>query len=165
MVSPKAMRFTFHPASSSKRESRQERCFAFTLSSHNAERKGLNLMKFLSGLEPYAFAALRVVAGFLFLCHGAQKLFGAFGGPALHSPLFLTAGIIEFGGGILIALGLFTRVAAFIATGEMAVAYFKQHAAHSFFPIINKGELAVVYCFLFLFIACHGAGKFGIDKS
>jgi putative oxidoreductase len=123
-------------------------------------------MKFLSGLEPYAFAALRIVAGFLFLCHGAQKLFGAFGGQSMiHSPLFLTAGIIEFGGGVLIALGLFTRVAAFIASGEMAVAYFKQHAGHGFFPIVNKGELAVLYCFLFLFIACHGAGKFGIDKS
>lgn len=123
-------------------------------------------MKFLSGLEPYAFAALRIVAGFLFLCHGAQKLFGAFGGhQAIHIPLMLAAGIIEFGGGVLILLGLFTRVAAFIASGEMAVGYFTQHAKHSFFPIMNQGELAVVYCFLFLFIACHGAGKFGIDKS
>ena len=123
-------------------------------------------MRFLSSLEPYAFAALRIVAGFLFLCHGAQKLFGAFGGPqAIHVPLMLVAGIVEFGGGILIILGLFTRVAAFIACGEMAVAYFKQHLPHGFFPIVNKGELAVLYCFLFLFIACHGAGKFGIDKS
>ncbi len=123
-------------------------------------------MKSLSGLEPYAYAALRVVAGFLFLCHGAQKLFGAFGGPSmLHVPLMLAAGIIEFGGGILIVLGLFTRFAAFIASGEMAVAYFHQHAKHGFFPIVNKGELAVVFCFLFLYIACHGAGKFGIDKS
>ena len=123
-------------------------------------------MKFLSGLEPYAFAALRIVAGFLFLCHGAQKLFGAFGGPqVIHIPLMLAAGIIEFGGGVLILLGLFTRIAALIASGEMAVGYFTRHAKHSFFPIMNQGELAVVYCFLFLFIACHGAGKFGIDKS
>lgn len=123
-------------------------------------------MKFLSGLEPYAFAALRVVVGFLFLCHGAQKLFGVLGGhQVIHVPLMLVAGIIEFGGGILILLGLFTRIAAFIASGEMAVGYFTQHAKHSFFPIMNGGELAVVYCFLFLFIACHGAGKFGIDKS
>jgi putative oxidoreductase len=123
-------------------------------------------MKFLSGLESYAFAALRIVAGFLFLCHGAQKLFGAFGGhQTIHVPLMLVAGIIEFGGGILILLGLFTRIAAFIASGEMAVGYFMQHAKHGFFPIMNQGELAVVYCFLFLFIACHGAGKFGIDKS
>jgi putative oxidoreductase len=123
-------------------------------------------MKFLSGLEPYAFAALRIVAGFLFLCHGAQKLFGAFGGPStLHDPWLLAAGIIEFGAGILIALGLVTRVAAFIASGEMAVGYFMRHASHGFFPIVNKGELGVVYCLLFFFIACHGAGKLGIDKS
>jgi putative oxidoreductase len=123
-------------------------------------------MRFLSGLEPYAFAALRIVGGFLFLCHGAQKLFGAFGGPSmLHAPLYLTAGIIEFGGGILIMLGLFTRITAFIASGEMAVGYFLQHAKHGLFPIMNKGELAVLYCFLFFFIACHGAGKFGVDKS
>lgn len=123
-------------------------------------------MKFLSGLEPYAYTALRVVAGFLFSCHGAQKLFGAFGGPSMiHVPLMLAAGIIEFSAGILMILGLFTRVAAFIASGEMAVAYFKQHAPHAFWPIVNKGELAVTFCFLFLFIACHGAGKFGVDKS
>jgi putative oxidoreductase len=123
-------------------------------------------MKFLSGLAPYAFAALRIVAGFLFLCHGAQKLFGAFGGPQMiHIPLMLVAGIIEFGAGILIVLGLFTRIAAFIASGEMAVAYFMHHAKSGFWPILNKGELAVTYCFLFLFIACHGAGKFSVDKS
>jgi putative oxidoreductase len=125
-------------------------------------------MKFLKGLEPYAFAALRIVSGFLFLCHGAQKLFGAFGGHAvLHVPLMLAAGIIEFGCGTLILLGLFTRVAAFIASGHMAFAYFMAHAGwgQRFFPIVNQGELAVVYCFLFLYIACHGAGKFGVDRS
>ncbi len=123
-------------------------------------------MKFLSGLESYAFAALRIVAGFLYLCHGAQKLFGAFGAHSmLHVPLMLAAGIIEFGGGVLILLGLFTRFAAFIASGEMAVAYFIQHAKRGFFPIMNQGELAVVYCFLFFYIACHGAGKFGVDRS
>jgi putative oxidoreductase len=125
-------------------------------------------MKFLKGAEPYAFAALRVVSGFLFLCHGAQKLFGAFGGHAvLHVPLMLAAGIIEFGCGTLILLGLFTRVAAFIASGHMAFAYFMAHAGwgQRFFPIVNQGELAVVYCFLFLYIACHGAGKFGVDRS
>jgi putative oxidoreductase len=125
-------------------------------------------MKFLSGLEPYAFAALRIVSGFLYLCHGAQKLFGAFGGHAmLHVPLMLAAGIIEFGCGTLILLGLFTRPAALIASGEMAFAYFRVHAGwgQKFFPIVNQGELAVVYCFLFLYIACHGAGRFGADRS
>ena len=124
-------------------------------------------MKFLSRLEPVAYAALRIVSGFLFTCHGAQKLFGAFGGhqASIHAPLMLVAGIIEFGGGVLILLGLLTRVAAFIASGEMAVGYFMAHAGKGFFPIQNGGELAVVYCFLFLFIACRGAGKFGVDKS
>jgi putative oxidoreductase len=125
-------------------------------------------MKFLSGLEPFAFAALRIVSGFLFMCHGAQKLFGAFGGHAmLHVPLMLAAGVIEFGGGTLILLGLFTRFAAFIASGEMAFGYFMAHGGlgRKFFPIENGGEPAVVYCFLFLFIACHGAGRFAADKG
>jgi putative oxidoreductase len=123
-------------------------------------------MKFLAKFEPLAFTALRVVAGLLFSCHGAQKLFGAFGGQQmLHVPLMLAAGIIEFACGILMALGLGTRIAALLASGEMAVAYFMQHAGKGFFPIQNHGELAVVYCFLFLFIATHGAGKFGVDKG
>lgn len=123
-------------------------------------------MKFLSGLEPAAYAALRIVAGFLFSCHGAQKLFGAFGGPQmLHPPLMLAAGIIEFGCGILVLLGLGTRYAAILASGEMAFGYFLKHQPRSLFPIQNGGEPAVVYCFLFLFIATYGAGKFAVDKS
>jgi putative oxidoreductase len=124
-------------------------------------------MKFLSGLQPYAYSALRIISGFLFLCHGAQKLFGAFGGHTAHAPLMVVAGIIEFAAGILILLGLFTRVAAFIASGQMAFAYFMADGGlgQKFFPIVNGGELAVVYCFLFLFIACFGAGKFSVDKG
>lgn len=122
-------------------------------------------MKFLSGLEPVGYAAFRVVVGFLFMCHGAQKLFGAFGGHAqLHNPMMLAA-IIEFGGGILVLLGLLTRFAAFIASGEMAVAYFMAHQPKGFLPIQNGGETAVLYCFAFLFIACHGAGKFAAEKD
>jgi putative oxidoreductase len=123
-------------------------------------------MKFLSGLEPVAYAAFRIVVGFLFMCHGAQKLFGAFGGhPQLHNPLLLAAAIIEFAGGILVLLGLLTRFAALICSGEMAVAYFMQHQPRGYLPIQNQGELAVVYCFAFLFIACHGAGKFAAEKD
>jgi putative oxidoreductase len=123
-------------------------------------------MKSLSGFESIAYAALRIVSGFLFSCHGAQKLFGAFGGhQMLHVPLMLVAGIIEFGCGILILLGLVTSIAAIIASGEMAVAYFMQHLTKGVFPIQNGGELAVVYCFLFLFIATHGSGKFAVQKS
>jgi putative oxidoreductase len=107
-----------------------------------------------------------LVLGFLFACHGAQKLFGVLGGHReLHDPVRLVAGLIEFGGGILIAVGLFTRVGAFIASGEMAVAYFMAHAGRGFWPIVNKGELAVVYCFFFLFIAAHGDGPFSVRAA
>ena len=104
-----------------------------------------------------AYSLMRVVVGFLFTCHGAQKLFGVLGGrQELHDPQGLVAGIIEFGTGIAVALGLFSAVAAFIASGEMAVAYFKAHATHGFWPILNRGELAVVYCFIFLYISTQG---------
>ena len=112
------------------------------------------------------FALLRIVAGILFACHGAQKLFGALGGTAMTSnPMMLAAGIIEFGGGLLIALGLFASWAAFLASGQMAVAYFMVHAKGGFWPIINKGELAVVYCFLFLYIAARGSGPYSVDAA
>jgi putative oxidoreductase len=110
------------------------------------------------------FALMRVVAGLLFACHGAQKLFGLFGAQAMTaSGLILSAGIIEFVGGLLIAFGLMTRIAAFFASGEMAVAYFKAHAPHGFWPIENKGDEAVFFCFVFLFIAAHGAGRYSLD--
>ena len=81
------------------------------------------------------------------------------------NPMMLAAGIIEFGGGLLIALGLFASWAAFIASGQMAVAYFMVHAKGGFWPIINKGELAVVYCFLFLYIAARGSGPYSVDAA
>jgi len=110
------------------------------------------------------YALLRIVAGILFACHGAQKLFGALGGTAMTSnPMMLAAGLIEFGGGLLIAIGLFTSWAAFLASGEMAAAYFMVHAKGGFWPIVNKGEPAVVYCFLFLYIAARGSGPYSVD--
>ena len=110
------------------------------------------------------YAILRVITGILFACHGAQKLFGALGGTAMTSnPMMLVGGLIEFGGGLLIALGLFTSWAAFLASGEMAVAYFMVHAKGGFWPIVNKGELAVAYCFLFLYIAARGSGPYSVD--
>jgi len=110
------------------------------------------------------FAVTRVVIAFLFACHGAMKLFGAFGGhPMLHNPLMLTAGILEFGGGILIAAGFFTRPVAFLLCGEMAVAYFRAHFPGGFWPIANHGELAVVYCFFYLYLTFRGAGALSID--
>src|SRR5262245_50502806 len=120
-------------------------------------------------LAPHAekiYALLRFFTGLLFACHGAQKLFGALGGQQMTSnPMMLAAGIIEFGGGLLIALGLFTAWAAFIASGQMAVAYFMVHAKGGFWPIINKGELAVAYCFLFLYLAAHGSGPYSVDAA
>lgn len=111
------------------------------------------------------FTLVRVIIGLLFSCHGAQKLFGVLGGTSQlgHTKMTIAA-IIEFAGGLLIAFGLFTRCAAFIASGEMAVAYFTVHAPHGFWPIINKGELAVAYCFFFLFVAAHGAGPYSLDR-
>ena len=118
-----------------------------------------------SALVDVTFTLVRVVIGLLFACHGAQKLFGVLGGTSqLGHTKMMIAGIIEFGGGLLIAFGLFARIAAFIACGEMAVAYFTVHAPHSFWPIINKGELAVAYCFFFLFVVAHGAGPYSLDR-
>jgi putative oxidoreductase len=110
------------------------------------------------------FAIMRLVIGVLFACHGAQKLFGAFGGQVMiSSPLMLMAGIIEFLGGVLVAIGLWAGFAAFIASGQMAVAYFMAHASGGFWPIVNKGELAVLYCFIFLYIASRGSGKLSLQ--
>ncbi len=120
----------------------------------------------LSRLTEITFALVRFVLGLLYACHGAQKLLGMFGGRLMSgSPLILTAGVIELGCGTLIAVGLLTRVAAFLASGEMALAYFKMHAPRGFWPIVNKGELAVAFCFAFLFIAAHGAGAYSLGRA
>ncbi len=111
------------------------------------------------------YALLRIVVGVLFACHGAQKLFGALGGTQNLQGRFLIAGIIEFAGGLLIALGLFTFLAAFISSGYMAVVYFVVHASHGFWPIVNHGELAVIYCFVFLYIAARGGGMISLDRQ
>ena len=122
--------------------------------------------RFLGRHGERIYTILRVVAGLLFACHGAQKLFGALGGTAMTSnPMMLVAGIIEFGGGLLIALGFLTSWAAFLASGQMAVAYFKAHAPSSIWPTVNHGELAALYCFLFLYIAAHGAGPYSMDAA
>lgn len=122
------------------------------------------MQTFFSKYERYVYAIARIIIGTLFACHGSQKLFGILGGHSeLNDPEGLIGGIVEFGGGVLVALGLFTRVAAFLASGEMAVAYFKAHAGRSFWPIMNRGELAVIYCFIFLYICFRGYGALGLD--
>jgi len=119
--------------------------------------------KWLGKYSGFLYALMRFVVGVLFACHGAQKLFGVLGGTKQTEMMMLAAGIIEFVGGIMIAVGLLTSYAAFIASGQMAVAYFKQHAPGGFWPIVNRGELAVVYCFVFLYIASRGSGILSID--
>jgi len=120
-------------------------------------------MIILSRFSAQIYALLRIVTGLMFAMHGAQKLFGWPSGPAMTGdPMMLTAALIEFVGGLMIGLGLGTRIAAFIASGEMAVAYFMVHAKTSFYPLINHGELAVVYCFLFLYFASMGSGTLSL---
>lgn len=117
----------------------------------------------------YALALLRIVTAFLYCCHGAQKLFGAFGGMGGHGArakfvsLMWIAGVLEFFGGLLIGVGLGTRIVAFLLCGEMAVAYFRQHFPQGLFPIHNGGELAVLYCFVFLYLVAAGPGAFSLD--
>lgn len=123
-----------------------------------------------SKLEAITHAVLRIVAGTLFAFHGAQKLFGLFAakaGPEMMSQLWI-GGVIELVGGLLIAVGLFTRPAAFLCAGQMAVAYVQFHwklrIGRDMFPIVNGGELAVIYCFVFLFLLARGAGIWSIDR-
>ena len=119
-------------------------------------------MRFLERFTEPLYAIFRIVFGMLFFSHGAQKVFGL-GGEKAAATLPLVAGWIEVVTGALIVLGLFAGVAAFIASGEMAVAYFMVHAPGGFWPVINKGELAVVYCFGFLYMAAHGGGLWSLD--
>ena len=119
----------------------------------------------LGRFSPQLYAVMRIVVGLLFACHGAQKLFGLLGGQqAVLMSMFGLAGIIEFVGGLMIAIGFLTGTAAFVASGEMAYAYFTQHMPRGGAPIQNGGELAALYCFVFLYIASRGVGIWGVDK-
>lgn len=120
--------------------------------------------------QGFVLSLLRVIAGALFSCHGLQKLVGAFGmgghGAIAHfGSRIWTAGVLESVGGLLIVLGLFTRPVAFILCGEMAVAYFTVHYPRGFWPILNGGEPAVLYCFLFLYFVAAGAGPISLDRA
>ncbi len=121
---------------------------------------------FMKKLEPQSYAALRIVAGFLFLWHGSQKLLGIPTDPPPGLPVFLayTAGSVELIGGLLVMLGLFTSWAAFVASGLMAAAYWMAHGLHHPLPLLNKGELAALYCFVFLFISARGPGVWSLDS-
>ena len=125
------------------------------------------MFKALTSRQAQVLALLRIVVGVLFVCHGAQKIFGVFGGvpPGTPEGIKWTAGLIELITGALMAIGLFTRPAAFLASGLMAAAYFMGHASGGFFPIVNHGELAVVYCFLFLYLSAAGPGAWSVDGT
>jgi putative oxidoreductase len=121
----------------------------------------------LSRWQPQLLAILRIVAGLLFLEHALSKFF-AFPVPfPIHPlpPMLVAAGVIECVAGVLITVGLFTRLAAFIASGEMAVGYFMMHLPQGFWPLANKGEAAILFCFVFLYLAAAGAGAWSIDSA
>lgn len=126
-------------------------------------------MPFMSSLNSQAYALMRIVTGLLFLFHGTQKLFSVPGVPLDAPPappyVIYIAGPIELIGGALIVIGLFSRYAAFLCSGLMAVAYWKVHGMQSLFPIVNNGELAALYCFVFLFIATQGSGIWSADDA
>lgn len=120
---------------------------------------------FWTKASPYLLSILRIVAGFLFMQHGAQKLFGLLGGTQVQLvSLMGFAGILEFFGGLLILIGLATRPVAFILSGQMAFAYFMVHSHANFWPILNGGDLAVLFCFLFLYLSAAGAGPWSVDQ-
>jgi len=127
-------------------------------------------MKQLEKYADHAYALMRIVAGVMLAFHGAQKILGLLSQfqPAVGSQLWF-GGIIELVGGLAVMMGFQTRAAAFLCSGMMAVAYFQFHwkfqIGAAFFPAINKGELAVLYCFVFLYIACRGGVKWSLDKT
>lgn len=147
-----------------------------------------DLNSFYATWTPRLLSVLRVIAAFLFIAHGSQKLFGYPAAPPPtpdqrakqecvqkceppaqqqqggKSPLIVVAGVLEFFGGLLLLFGLFTRPVAFILSGTMAVAYFMAHAPGGFWPVINKGELAVLYCFVFLYFSVSGGGEWSLDR-
>jgi putative oxidoreductase len=142
---------------------------------HATNQSASMAMNSLNRFADPAYCIMRLIIGLMFACHGGQKLLGfPGGGHGSAEGLMLFGGIIELVGGLMIAFGFWTRIAAFVSAGEMAVAYFMIHAAgkaighaptpaEQFFPILNKGELAVVLCWVFLFMVFYGAGRWSID--
>jgi putative oxidoreductase len=125
------------------------------------------MANFLRPYGPQTYALLRIVTGFLFLWHGMQKLFGFPGEVPAGAPPFVlyVAGPIELVGGALVMIGLFTRWAAFISSGLMAAAYWMAHGTRDLLPVLNQGELAALYCFVFLYIAARGPGMWSVETS
>jgi putative oxidoreductase len=128
----------------------------------------MNITSKFASWSPYLLSILRIMTGLLFIEHGTSKILGfpasPMGQPVLMS-LMGFSGVLELVGGFLVAIGLFTRIASFILSGEMAFAYFMAHAPHGFLPMVNKGEIAVLYCFVFLYLAAAGGGPWSIDHA
>ena len=125
-----------------------------------------DIVRLRTSWEPHVLSILRIVIGLLFMEHGLAKLFGfptAALSPAMFQLLWF-AGVIEALGGLLLTLGLFTRTAAFIMSGEMAVAYFYSHAPRNFYPLLNGGDAAILYCFIFFYFFVVGGGAWSIDR-
>ena len=126
-----------------------------------------DLNSFSARWSPRILSVMRIVVALLFMQHGAQKLFGFLALPGAATPPLLSlmglAGVLEFFGGLLVVLGLFTRPAAFILSGQMAVAYFMVHAPNGFWPLQNKGDLAILWSFVFLYLAVAGGGEWSLD--
>lgn len=127
----------------------------------------VNFDTLFTNWSPRLLSILRIITAFLFMQHGAQKLFGVLVVPPKTAvelfSLMGLAGVLEFFGGLLILLGLFTRPVAFILSGLMAVGYFMAHAPKGFWPVINQGELAILYCFVFLYLVAAGGGAWSLD--
>ncbi|HEX8637724.1 MAG TPA: DoxX family protein [Pyrinomonadaceae bacterium] len=126
------------------------------------------MTRILGKYEPYFYAILRIVSGFLFALHGAQKLFGFPPSGKRAAPLnamITTAGVVELIAGLMILFGLFASIAAFIASGQMAVAYFMAHQPQGALPLQNGGDAAVLFCFIFLYIAARGSGVLNLDSA
>ena len=119
-------------------------------------------MNSLSRFADPVYCVMRFLVGVMFACHGTQKVFGMLGGKVMSGGMYVF-GWFELVCGVLLALGLLTRLGALLGSGIMAIAYFKAHASGGFFPLVNHGELAVVYCWLFLFIFFYGPGRYSID--
>lgn len=127
------------------------------------------MIRSLKPYEDYVYTALRIVTGYTFALHGAQKLFGVLGGgqPVEITSVLGLAALIELGGGTMISIGFLTRTVAFVASGEMAFAYFMGHVARNgalFFPLVNQGETAVLYCFIFIYLSARDTGRHGVDS-
>jgi len=115
--------------------------------------------------SPRMLSVLRIMAALLFIEHGTQKFFAFPNAGAALDPLHVVQGLLEFGGGILLLIGFYTRIVAFILSGDMAVAYFMAHAPKSFFPLVNGGQLAILFCFVFFYLFVAGGGVWSVDEQ